>query len=100
MLKRDGKNVVKTEEKIDRNAVKTVVMLGRKVMTMACVKEPKMHAKDGVQMLKQTVTTEEREAKTINAKDKLTVLDLFRVTTKVTTEIIVAATVIVVGTNK
>jgi chaperone required for assembly of F1-ATPase len=57
-----------------------------------------MLVQDDVHLLKQTPTIVERVAKIINAKDRLIALDLFKATTKVTTETIVA--VIVAATNK
>jgi hypothetical protein len=86
MPKQCGKSVARTEEKIDRNVVKIGVMLGKMVIKMAYVKVLKMLAEDAVQMLRQKVITEEPGAKVINAKDRLTVLDLYKVIEKVTTE--------------
>jgi hypothetical protein len=87
-----------TEERIGKNAVKTAATHGKRVTTTAYAKVLKTLVQDDVHMLKQPVNTEERVAKIINAKDRLIVLDLFKATTKVTTETIVA--VIVAATNK
>ncbi len=77
---------VKTGEKIGRNVAKTGAMRGKTAMKTGYVKAPKMLAEDAVQMLRQKVITEVLGAKVINAKDRLTVLDLYKVIEKVTTE--------------
>ena len=101
MLKQCGsRSVVRTEERIGRNVVKTGVTRGKMAIMMAYAKARKMHAQEGVRMLKQRVIIEEPEAKIISARDRLTVPDLFKATTKVTTETIVAVIVIAADTNK
>jgi hypothetical protein len=87
MPKRCGsRSVVKTGEKIGRNVAKTGATRGKTAMKTGYVKAPKMLAEDAVQMLRQKVITEEPAAKVTNVRDRLTVLDLYKVTEKVTTE--------------
>jgi hypothetical protein len=102
MLKQCGsRSVVRTEERIGRNVVKTGVTRGKMVMKMAYAKARKMLVEDAVQMPRQKVITAEPEAKAINAKDGIIVLGLFKVTEKVTTETPVqpASFAIVAGTK-
>jgi hypothetical protein len=99
MHKHPDRNVVKTEEKSDRNVVVIVATRDKMAIMMAYAKERKMLVKDAVQMLRVTEIIEEPEAKIASRKDRLIAMDLFRATTKLTT-VIAAIIAIVADTNK
>ena len=93
MLKSYGEIIAKTGEKTAVIVVKTDVMIVvtrvKTVMKTVYAKALKMPVPDDVQIRKRKAITEEPEAKTINAKDRLIEPDFFRVTEKVTIETIV-----------
>jgi hypothetical protein len=95
--------IAKTGEKTGGIVVKTdamiVVTRVKTVTKTVYAKALKMPAPDGVQIRKRKAITEEPEAKTINAKDRLIEPDFFKVTEKVTIETFVQ-TAIAAGINK
>jgi hypothetical protein len=86
MLKHISRNVVKTGERIDGIDVKTgettAWMPVKKDIMTGYAKALKMPVPETVRILKAKMIIGEPVAKIISARDRLTALDLFKVTTK------------------
>ena len=86
MHRRCGRSDGKIEETIGRTDAKTVEMTvgtpGRMGIATGFVKGPKTHVQGAEQIRRQKMIIEGPAAKTLDAKDRRIVPDLFRVTMK------------------